>query len=81
MILIAEIIGAKGVRIEKNVRELIGLDSWMTLCAIVEETGPGNIGGGSGGGKKVGGGEWACRHCTYVNCDSEICEMCGLPNE
>lgn len=59
---------------------LVALDSWMTLMAIVEETGPGSQGGGGGGGEK-GVEAWSCRHCTYVNQESEICEMCGLPNE
>jgi len=65
---------------EENVRELAGLDGWCTLMAILNETSAISAPqiSNSDGASSV---EWACRHCTFVNRDSEICSMCGLPNE
>lgn len=77
--LVARVVGGDDAA---AVQELWRDDSWNTLKAIVNESAAaGPVGGGSGDRGGAPRAEWACRHCTFVNQDSEICEMCGLPNE
>ena len=57
--------------------ELVCRDSWMNLIAIVD--GVKNDGGRNSSRKKDV--EWGCRHCTFFNHGTDICEMCGLPSD
>lgn len=76
---------------ESEFIESLACPSWATLCTLMNEskTSSSTSNSGRGGGGAVGSSStassssstWPCRHCTFVNHDTDLCEMCGLPHD
>ncbi len=64
--------------------KVVSSPSFHALGAILSEQ-QSNVGSSSGVGAPVMKNNtmkvWACRHCTFVNEATDICEMCGLPSD
>ena len=63
----------------RTFQKFVSSASWQTMLTLLNEISSFSSSiQGPVSASKTPGGLWVCRHCTFRNSDTEMCEMCGI---